>query len=210
MILLLSSCASPTETKVSFEAEMPLAPGEKVVLFPNDRRDASTASRGFVRCLRSNLEEKAISFSKVMDTAEFQDALFPWFEFAHAPQTVDEIDGLLSRPKVREQIAALNVRYLVSMTLDGYRDGFPGMFCGGGAVGAGCLGIAWEGKVSQLDAVVWDLKTGKEEGDLSVSSSGTSLALGVIFPIVFIAYTEEEACEALADKLGEILDGKTK
>ena len=209
MPLFLTTCASPTETEVSIEAEMPRAPGERIVLFPNHRRDASPASSEFARCLRTELAERGTPYAAVMDTTEFQDAMFPWFEFAHAPQTAEEMDSLLSRPRVREQIIALNVRYLISMVFARDADGFPGMICGG-YPGAGCLGVAWESKVSKLDAIVWDLKTGKEAGGMSVSSSGKSLALGVIIPIVFIAYTDEDACEAMAAKLGEFLDGKTK
>ena len=210
MPLLLFACASPTETEVSIEAEMPLTSGEAIVLFPDQRRDDSPASSNFVRCLRTELAKGVTTHLAVLDTTKFQDAMFPWFEFAYAPQTADEMDSLLSRPRVQEQISALNVRYLVSMVLTRDADGFPGMLCGAGYGGAGCLGVAWEGKVSQLDAIVWDLKTGKEAGELTVSSSGKSLALGIIVPIVFIAYTDEDACRALAAKLSEFLDGKTR
>ena len=216
MPLFLSTCASPTETEVSIEAEMPLAPEERIVLFPNQRREASPASREFARCLRTELAERGTPNASVMDTTEFQDAMFPWFEIAHAPQTAEEMDSLLSRPKVREQIIALNVRYLISMVLVREAHGFPGhelsigsalrMICHAGYPGVGCLGLAWEDELSKLDAIVWDLKKVREVGDLSVSSSGKSLALGVIVPIVFIAYTEEDACEALAAKLGEFLN----
>ncbi len=228
LLVLLATCASPTETDVSIEAEMSLAPGEVLVLFiysnsvqrfsvfglgdpfPSHRQHASPASRVFAQCLGTKLAKSAAPYLRVMDTDYFQDAMFPWFEFEHAPQTAQQMDDLLSRPRIRERIASLNVHYLISMALGTDVEGFPGMFCGAGGGGAGCLGLAWAGKATQLDAIVWDLKTGREAGELSVSSSGTSWALGVIVPIIFIAYTEEDACEALAAELGEFLDSKTR
>lgn len=208
LLVPLATCASPTKTDVSIDAEMPLAPGERIVLFPGHRQDGSSADWSLIECVRTELAKGAAPGSAVMDTAEFQDAMFPWFELAHAPQSVEEMDRLLSRPKVQERIADLNVRYVISMAISTEADEFPGMLCGAGYAGAGCLGVAWEGKRSQLNAIVWDLKTGGKAGGVSVSSSGESLSLGVIVPIVFIAYTEEDACEALAAELGELLDGK--
>ncbi len=224
LLVLLAACASPTETDVSIEAEMSLAPGEVLVLFiysnsvqrspvfeiedpfPSQRQHASPASREFARCLGTKLAKKAAPYLRVMDTDYFQDAMFPWFEFEHAPQTAQQMDDLLSRPRVRERIVSLNVHYLISMALSTDAEGIPGMFCGN----TGCYGLAWEGKTTQLDAIVWDLKTGREAGELSVSSSGTSLSLGVIVPIIFIAYTQRDACKALAAELGEFLDSKTR
>ena len=224
LLVLRATCASPTETDVSIEAKMSLAPGEVLVLFiysnsvqrspvfeiedpfPSQRQHASPASRELARCLGTKLAKKAAPYLRVMDTDYFQDAMFPWFEFEHAPQTAQQMDDLLSRPRVRERIASLNVHYLISMALSTDAEGFPGFGCSG----QGCVGLAWASKTTQLDAIVWDLKTGREAGELSVSSSGTSWALGVIVPIIFIAYTEEDACEALAAELGEFLDSKTR
>ena len=69
LLVLLATCASPTETDVSIEAKMSLAPGEVLVLFiysnsvqrfsvfglgdpfPSHRQHASPASRVFAQCL---------------------------------------------------------------------------------------------------------------------------------------------------------------
>jgi hypothetical protein len=208
-LLLLAACPSPTETAVEIDSDLALAlaPGERIVLFPGLRRDADRASHDFARCVRDGLTERGTPAASIMDSGTFQDALYPWFEAAHAPQTAAEMDQLLARPKVRERVEALKVHYLVSLALGTDAEGFPGMLCGASYAGAGCLGAAWEGKTSKLDAVVWDLQSGAPAGDISASSSGTSLSLGVIVPIVFVAYTEAEACEALAAELAAVLDG---
>lgn len=200
-LLLLAACPSPTETAVTFDADLALAPGEKIVLFPGLRRDADRASQDFARCVRDELVERGTPAARILDSGSFQDALYPWFEVAHAPQTAQQMDRLLARQKVRARIEALNVHYLISLALGSDADGFPGLICGGGYAGAGCLGAAWSDKTSALDAIVWDLQSGAQAGDIAATSSGTSLALGVIVPIVFVAYTESEACAALAGAL---------
>ena len=52
-------------------------------------------------------------------------------------------------------------------------------------------------------------RQGGKAGYLSASSSGSSFAFGLVVPIVFVAYTEEEACEALAADLGRLLTGRS-
>lgn len=199
--LVLAACPAPTKTDVSIQAAMPLSLGERIVLFPSIGRD----NMDFANCLQGELFHQGVPRTAVIDTMDFQDAMFPWFEHMHAPKTAQEMESLLLRPIVRDRITALNVRYLIDFTIGTEADGFPGFLCTAGfPVGFGCLGVAWADNRSELSAIVWDLKKGRETGDLSVSSSGKSFGLGVIIPIVFTAYTEEDACEVLAIELAKI------
>lgn len=204
ILLLLAACASPTETAISIDAKIELAEGERIVLFPSARAGIAS-SRDFVDCVRSAIAELGVPDDAIMATEAFQDALFPWFEPAHAPQSVAELESLLSRSKVRQTIAAIEVRYLLAMALRTESDGFPGMLCVASYAGAGCLGLAWSSEETRLDALVWDLATGRESGEITATSSGTSMSLGVVIPLVFVAYTEEEVCEAVAGALGDVL-----
>ena len=210
-LLALATCASPTKTEVSVDAKMTLAPGEAIVLFPARRSGSMAASQNFVDCLENELVETAGPGTKILDSGQFQDAMFPWFESEQAPRTARDMDRLLSRSGVRERIARLDIRYLISMALATEADGFPGVLCGAGGAGAGCLGLAWEDRTSRLDAVIWDVKMGEEAGGLKASSSGRSLAFGLIVPIIFTAYTERDACEAVAAEVARslTLDGRT-
>ena len=206
--LVLAACPTPTKTDVSIQAAMPLALGERIVLFPSIGRD----NMDFANCLQGELFQQGVPRTAVMDTMDFQDAMFPWFEHIHAPKTAQEMESLLLRPIVRDRITALNVRYLIDFTIGTEADGFPGMFCGGGGYpgGVGCLGVFWADKNSELSAVVWDLKKGSEAGDVSVFSSGRSFGLGVVIPIVFNAYTQKNACEALASELAKIINSDAR
>jgi len=140
-----------------------------------------------------------------MSTIAFQNAMFPWFEAGYAPKHPLSLDHLLRKPHVRTRIDDLNVRYLISLSASNESGGFPGFICGAGYGGGGCLGLAWENSETSLDAVIWDLRKGGSVGSFSADSSGTSLAIGVILPIIFIAYTEEDACKKMADAIASDL-----
>ena len=134
MPLFLTTCASPTETEVSIEAEMPRAPGERIVLFPNHRRDASPASSEFARCLRTELAERGTPYAAVMDTTEFQDAMFPWFEFEHAP-AIAHVEAALDEGVADAQRVDLEAREQSRRVVQGEPEPIPGRH-GGGAAGA--------------------------------------------------------------------------
>jgi len=187
-----SACAAPTTSRTSGEIELDLASGEHIVVYPP------------FSCLTETLADKVVPPSIVMSTAEFQDAMYPWFEPATAPKDAASLEHLVDKPHVRAKLDDLNVRYLIGVTSANESDGFPGIFCGAGYGGAGCLGIGWENDKTSLNAVIWDFREVREVSSSSVNTSGTSLYIGVLIPIIFIANTEEEACQKIADA---IVDG---
>jgi hypothetical protein len=170
---------------------------------PTSGHNAGEAN--FMRCLKNELEKNVSHQVRIVDTAAFQDALFPWFEPQHAPSNVNELEALLARPEVRQRIASLGVRYLVSVTGSAESDGFPGMLCGWGFGAAGCLGLAWEDKAHRVNAVIWDVVQGTQAGALSTKTSGRSVSFAFVIPIIFVADTERDACKALASELGRLL-----
>lgn len=190
---IVAACPAPTETTLSGRAQLdPAADGRIVVIPP-------------FPCLGDALTG-VVGTSRLMPSESFRDAMFPWFEPGRSPATRPEMDALLAKPPVREKIGELDVRYLIALTSRTDRPGsFPGLLCGGGYGGAGCLGVAWEKKESRIDAIVWDLRESRETGTVSAASSGRSVAVGVILPIVFIAYTEAEACATMADAIASEL-----
>jgi len=190
----LFACAAPTKSYILGNVELELAADEHIVIYPP------------FRCLSETIADMIVPPSVVMSTADFQDAMYPWFEPANAPKDAVSLERLLGKPHVRARIDDLKVRYLVGVTTANEIDEFPGMFCGGGFGGAGCLGIGWEVSQTSLNAVIWDFRNVREPGHLSVDTSGTSLYIGVLVPIVFIANTEGEACQKIADV---IVDGLT-
>jgi hypothetical protein len=212
VLIFVSACAAPTKTEV--ESELTSEPfrttQEATVLFPTYREQPEEGKADFMRCLKRELEKEVSHRVKIVETATFQDSLFPWFEPQYAPAKIDDLNALLSRRFVRERIASLGIRYLITLTTNSTSNGFPGMFCGGGYGGsAGCLGLAWENKNYKVDAVIFDLLKEKQSGEVSVNSSGKSIGFAFIVPIVFVAYTELDACKALAVELGQIIIGNS-
>lgn len=224
--LLVSGCAAPTRTEVSFEPvpQSVQATRAAVVLFPTvvDPGHGATVAQGppnfeqqgagkpdFMRCLKRELEKNVSHQVRLVDAATFQDALFPWFEPNHAPLNIKELQALLARPEVRQRIASLGVRYLVNIAGSAEADGFPGMICGAGYGGGGCLGLAWENKTHRVHAVIWDVVQGSQSGALSTRTSGRSVAFAFVIPIMFVANTEGDACKALASELGRLLVNTT-
>ena len=220
--VLASGCAAPTRTEVSFDpAPRSVQPTrDAVVLFPayvapgygattsNGQPNPGQHNAGeadFMRCLKKELEKNVSHRVKLVDAATFQDALFPWFEPTHAPSSVKELEALLARPVVRQRIASLGVRYLVNIAGSAESDGFPGMICGAGYGGGGCLGLSWENKTHRVHAVIWDVVQGTQPGSLSTKTSGRSVAFALVIPIMFVANTEGDACKALASELGRLL-----
>ncbi len=126
--LLANACAVPTTTEVEITAANMDVTDKAIVLLPTNPQGSLADNVRLAQCLRSALEERVSRKLRVIDTAMFQDALFPWFEVQNAPRTVQELRALLSRPLVRERIASLQVRYLISIT-GGTEigDAFPGV-----------------------------------------------------------------------------------
>ena len=188
-LFCLSACAAPTQTKTSGSATVDIGANERIVVYPP------------FPCLSDALSEGFASASQVMSTIAFQDAMFPWFEPAHAPKDPVSLDRLLRKPHVRTRIDGLNVRYLVGLTMRSKSGGFPGFICGAGYGGGGCFGVAWENKETALDAVIWDLQKSASVGSFLTETAGTSLAIGMILPIIFVAYTENDACKQMASAI---------
>jgi len=181
-----------------------------VVLFPTYRVRTEAGDAEFIGCLKKNLEKQVSDRVKIMDSAAFQNALFPWFEAQQAPSTIEELNALLARSFVRERIVSLGVRYLVNIASTADSHGFPGIVCGAGYGGGGCLGILWEDSTYRVQAVIWDVVKGVESGTLSTTTSGKSFGFAFVFPIIFLAYTEKDACEALSAELGRLLIDATE
>lgn len=202
-----AACSAPTRTEVSLEPGTASEQAGRggVVLFPGTREQANPGEAAFIQCLTKEFSRRVSSEFRVMDTAAFQDALFPWFEAEKAPRTVEELNRLLARPQVRERITALRVRYLLVIASAESSDGFPGMICGGGYGGAGCLGLFWEDKTYRARAVIWDMAQGIESGSLAATSMGKSVGFALGIPILFIADTQEGACHVLAAELARLL-----
>jgi hypothetical protein len=182
-------------------------PGEAVVLLAKPQVEGAAAEDEFMDCVGDRIASR--SGIRIASNNDFQDSLFPWFEPSTAPQRVEGLSRLLARSAVRERIHESGVRYVV--WVDGTTrttDSAGSMSCAIGPGVAGCIGFGrWE-KESDYDATVWDLQEKRSAGSVSTNVSGTSMIVGVVVPLPFIARVQATACDRLAEQLGDFLQGK--
>lgn len=195
VFVLLAACAAPVKTTSTGSAALPSSGDERIVVYPP------------LPCLAEALGKRPELKGRLLETATFQDALFPWFEPGAAPTNAEDFERLLAKPHLRARIDSLSVRYLISPAERVEEHGFPGVLCGAGYGAVGCFGLAWNSEKTSLDAVMWDLRRVEQAGALSVDSAGTSVIIGIFSPIMFIADTEHEACAKLADAIVAPLTG---
>ena len=82
---------------------------QTVTVLPTRQGSANLAD-----CVRKSMH-RANSNLRFIDPLEFRDDLFPWFEPGTAPKVTDNLVLLLHRPLVREKIAQLGLRYVISI-----------------------------------------------------------------------------------------------
>lgn len=208
LVVLISACPAPTKTEIQVIGSDKFAKSRNnaIVLFPTHDNVAIGKEENFINCLNKNLRNKIANRVNIIDTRVFQDHTFPWFEPNYAPTTIDEMNALLSQPVVRERIASIGVQYLINIAISSDDDvEIPGIFCGGGYGGAGCLGVYYDNKKTKVYAVIFDIVDGVRTFSLSATTSGKSVGFAFIIPVLFLADTEKGACKALSDKIGQLI-----
>jgi hypothetical protein len=175
--------------------------GEGVVIMARSYHLGNETEMSFIECVGSAIG-RGSSGLRVVPSAEFVDALFPWFEPRTAPSDTKGLPDFMDRPGVANMIAEKGVRYLI--WLDGDTDRVAGggsLSCAAGPGGGGCFGFAWWQNDSKYEAAVWDLTALESAGTISTDVSGTSFLPAVVIPIPLIARTKSKACKGLADQL---------
>lgn len=183
--------------------EMPAPPtaatAPEVALLP-----ASRGAQRWVECVSDALDDK--TRARIVGADRFRDALFPWFETSTLPDTAE---GLAQR--IRRALAHAGTQSTLYPTLaligGDTTNQFKGPFyCGGNAMGAGCLGAASGERKTVIRVAIWDLQRATQTTEFESSESGTSILLGLVLPIPLIAATEGRACELAASGLSQALD----
>jgi len=175
--------------------------GEGVVIMARSYHLGNETEMSFIDCIGSAIS-RGSSGLRVIPSAEFVDALFPWFEPRTAPSDTKALPDFIERPGVADMIAEKGVRYVI--WLDGDTDRVAGggsLSCAAGPGGGGCFGFAWWQNDSKYEAAVWDLTALESAGTISTDVSGTSFLPAVVIPIPLIARTKAKACRGLADQL---------
>ena len=182
-----------------------ISDGEGVVILAKSYHLGNDTETDFIKCVSSNVS-RGSSPIRVIQTIDFKNTLFPWFEPRVEPTSAQELKGLFALTRFRERIEERNVKYIAWIEGDTVRlDDGGTMSCTLGPWGGGCLGFSYWEEDASYKATIWDLKELTVAGQISTDSRGTSYLAGVVVPIPILARPGNAACNALADQLKKFL-----
>jgi hypothetical protein len=203
--LLLAGCVSTTVQEIR-QATTGIEDGEAVVVLGRRHHPQTGTEEDFIRCVGRAMNSGRNGIS-VITEPEFVDALYPWFEPRTAPLEVHELQTLVRKPLLAQQLESLGARYLIWIEGKTERTDQGGSWtCTISPAGAGCFGfLAWEDD-SSYEANIWDLKTAATVGRISSDAMGTSFMPAVVVPVPIIARVQATACGVLSDQLKTFLN----
>lgn len=203
MIILAGAVSACMTTRIEETKDMATGIGadESVVILATSYHTGNETEEKFLDCV-SNRIKKGKTPLNVYPEWEFRDALFPWFEPRTAPQDIEDLPELFSRPGISERIRERKIRYIVWVDGDTDQTGGGGsLSCAIGPGGGGCFGLAWWENESAYQAAVWDLEDSTHAGVVKANVIGTSVIPAIVIPIPVIARTQAAACKGLANQL---------
>ena len=180
-----------------------IRPGDEGVVIIQGRTPAaeSVSDTAFVDCVNKNLAEALPRPLAIYKTQAFLDSMFPWFEPGHAPSTTEELQALLARPEVSQQIQSLHVRFIVTIAGGTESNTFPGMLCS-----YGCFGLYASRHITRIAAVVLDVESRAPAQEVKAESGGHTIIPAFILPIpLSVAQTESKACDDVSNRVETFL-----
>lgn len=163
----------------------------------------------WLSCMETGMREGAPAL-RFIDSQQFRDALFPWFEPSiELPATPEAWGKRLADPAISNNAMKIGARYV--LLIGGHTQNGPmngSLTCGGGPGALGCFGFASGTRNTKMQLTLVDLARREHVGDVEVTESGSFSWLGLGLPIPIISATESEACtRASANVLG-LMDGR--
>lgn len=195
VVLGLGACAAQPQ-----QPAIPVRVG--LVGWPLDPADALHALTSELEtCLAEHIRATAPEVA-VVTQREVRDALFPLLEPATQPETEAAFAAMLARDDVRARLQAHDLGYLVAYAGGTRKEEWSGaILCGAGYGGGGCLGFAWRGETTRIDAALWTLD-GKPLVRVEPSEArATSIMPAFGLPVPIIANSSREACHALGTRI---------
>ncbi len=207
LALVLAGCTSTTVNEHRATLEPLQLDGKDLVVVLGRRHAGQYETEpDFIQCIGGKLARA--DRLQVVDEQRFINDLYPWFEPRTAPLRLGRLEALMEESLVADRIRALGVRYMI--WVDGNTetsDSDGSISCAIGPGGGGCFGFAtWE-KVSDYEAVVWDVKQLADMGRVRVDAKGSSYLLGVVAPVPIIARVQGEACDGIGNQLRAFFAG---
>ncbi len=167
--------------------------------------DDITDETFIVDCIQNAVQSRSPG-RRFVTYDKFRKLAFPDLPAKSTPRQPRYMAMVLERPKVRERIAGLGLRYIIFVGGVTETHAGGGMVCGGAAGGVGCLGLITWDKESRLGASVMDLAGEGELETSQASAMGTAwLAIVFVFPLGLPAATESDVCAQQGRKIATLL-----
>ncbi|HLS99005.1 MAG: hypothetical protein WDA10_06545 [Porticoccaceae bacterium] len=201
LALLLAACTTTTVNEHREVAtNLKLGSAEKIVVLGRRHAGHYETEPDFIRCIGDKLN--GVPNVEVLDEKAFIDSVYPWFEPRTAPLKLARLEYLLREPLLASRIQQLGVRYMIWVDGNTETTESSGSVSCAVAPGAGgCFGFATWDKVSNYEAVIWDVDDFSDKGRVRVDAEGSSYLLAIGAPIPFIARVQGEACEGIGNQL---------
>jgi hypothetical protein len=204
-VFALTGCVNSTVQEMR-QATTGLDAGDAVVVLGRRHHAQTETEDDFIRCVARSMRSGRNGISVISESA-FVDALYPWFEPRTAPINISDLQTLVQKPILSNQLTDIGARYLVWIEGRTERVDQGGAWtCTISPAGAGCFGFAMWEDGSSYEANVWDMRTGAAVGKISSDAMGTSFVPAVVVPVPMIARVQATACSALSDQLKVFLN----
>ena len=206
-VLLSVGCAAVQIQKFG-QVDSPIDPGAGVAILPAAH---SSLHNEAAHCIGHALSA-AIPNIRIITADEFRRSVFHYRPPYGPTQQARYFDLLLKQPALKRQMASLGIHYLITIRGKTEMRGGSGMGGIGGQGAAIVVGAgSWE-RETNLVASLLDLKqTGRPALDVSATALGHPWFFFILpSPVVLgrPAFTETQACSALAVAVVESLSGK--
>ena len=205
LLLWLAGCSTVVVEENKYEPVANEGGEFTVVVLGRHESSNYDTEDDLVDCVANKLESKS---SKVISEDMLSDAIYPWLEPRIAPLKVNGILRMLNRPKIREKLDEMGLRYMVWVDGSTQTTSQAGsLSCAIGPGIIGCYGMGVWTNESDYDVSIWDIVAGKEVNTLSVTAEGTSYLPAVVVPIPLIARVQSSACKGIADQVEKYFTG---
>jgi hypothetical protein len=167
------------------------------------------------QCLTKALESLDNSV-RILAEDQARDAFFPWFEYDVL--STASIDELLFSYLAEERARQTELEFII-VPIEAHfgdvlsRNNIKGPFtCGGGAYGAGCVGVAEVRRDSDVTAAIWDFRRGLAAHAVSGEGHAKDALIGVLLPVLIptAESTKTHACHELASAVLDVMHGGSK
>lgn len=163
------------------------------------------SSEDFAECVLKGMH-RANRKLIFVDSQEFRDTFFPWFEPGTAPEKADDLVLLLNKPLVQKKINQLGLHYVILVSGTTKEYGWDHHIDAGGWGICVWGGYGEKSYHTKIITRILDLEEPASSSELSVSKFKSSYYLCLMIPFFYIPSTAEyHACKEMGEKLARFV-----